>query len=358
MSLLTERHIELGANIANDGIPLDYGDLKREYHAIDNGAILLDRSHEGRLILEGKDRYELIQRISTNDVLNMKDGTGRGTIFTNSNARILFRLEIYADGEKALGLVGPGQGQFVTQNLQRQIFFRDEVKLNHITPTTHQFAIHGINSNKIMQHFINDATDTPPFTLHRIVIANHMAQVLKRTSLVGGHWTIICQQEDAVDVYNALLEIGQVDGLIPAGSLTYNTLRIRSGQLAGRELSQDYIPLEIGLWNEIDFHKGCYTGQEIIARMDSREKLAKTIVSLSLKDAVQAPSTITSDGVKIGTLTSAVQAPDGQIFGIGVIKSDYSRQNTAVFINENIEAIVTDLIGTPPPYLVKLWENS
>ena len=58
---------------------------------------------------------------------------------------------------------------------------------------------------------------------------------------------------------------------IPAGSLTYNVLRIRAGRPGvGHELSTDYIPLELGLWDEVSFTKGCYTGQEIIARMESR----------------------------------------------------------------------------------------
>src|SRR6185295_4976010 len=97
-------------------------------------------------------------------------------------------------------------------------------------------------------------------------------------------------------------------GLIPAGSLTYNRLRIRAGRPGvGHELTQDYIPLELGLWDEVSFTKGCYTGQEIIARMESRGRLAKTIITVNLSAAVDAPAKLVADGHEVGMLTSSVQ---------------------------------------------------
>jgi len=137
---------------------------------------------------------------------------------------------------------------------------------------------------------------------------------------------------------------------MPAGSLTYNTLRIRAARPARRELNSDYIPLEIGLWDEIHFAKGCYTGQEIIARMDSREKLAKTIVALDLSEWVQAPSDITLDGKSIGKLTSSVQAPTGDYFAIAVIKTQAIVKGTSVMVG-SVRATVLGLVGEQPDYI-------
>src|SRR5690606_27230476 len=118
----------------------------------------------------------------------------------------------------------------------------------------------------------------------------------------------IAPVESADRVWTALLAAGADHGLQPAGSLTYNVLRIRAGRPGvGRELSADYLPLEVGLWDEISFNKGCYTGQEIIARMESRSRLAKTIVTLALDALVEAPAPISIDEREVGTLTSSVQ---------------------------------------------------
>ncbi|MCU0512006.1 MAG: folate-binding protein, partial [Anaerolineae bacterium] len=138
----------------------------------------------------------------------------------------------------------------------------------------------------------------------------------------------------------------------PAGSLTYNTLRIRAGYPAGREISQDYLPLEVGLWDAVSFDKGCYTGQEIIARMESRQRIARTLVHLALTDFVAAPAPVFMAGNAVGTLTSSVQAPDGAIFALAVLKIAAARPGTALTVGEGgSAAVVSGLPGAQPPYL-------
>src|SRR5262245_12205824 len=91
-----------GAVLAPDGIPLHYGDLKKEYHSGLEGAVLMERSHEGRLESRGRSRIVLIQRISTNDLSNMPSDAGRPTLFTNANGRMIDRIMAYHHGENAL----------------------------------------------------------------------------------------------------------------------------------------------------------------------------------------------------------------------------------------------------------------
>ncbi len=168
-----------------------------------------------------------------------------------------------------------------------------------------------------------------------------------RKDIVGRHWSLIVSQANAVDVYQTILLTGGTHGLLPAGSLTYNTLRIRAGRPARPELNADYIPLEVGLWDEVHFAKGCYTGQEIIARMESRGKLAKTIVSLNMTEFVPAPADITIDGRNIGQLTSSVEAPDGDIFAIAIIKTHALTIGAEVMV-EATRATIHNLIGEQP----------
>ncbi len=147
-----------------------------------------------------------------------------------------------------------------------------------------------------------------------------------------------------------IMEAGKPFGLIPAGSLTYNTLRIRAGRpAAGHELSTDFIPLEAGLWDEVSFTKGCYTGQEIIARMESRNRLAKTMVKLSLSQMVEAPAPLFHEGKTVGTLTSSVTSPDGEFFGIGFVKTTLAEEGQQFTVGEStIEASISALAGVQP----------
>jgi aminomethyltransferase len=133
--------------------------------------------------------------------------------------------------------------------------------------------------------------------------------------------------------------------------LAYNALRIRAGQPAtGRELSKDYLPLEAGLWDEVSFTKGCYTGQEIIARMESRGRLAKTIVKLKLSKWIEAPKDLYFEGKPAGTLSSSVITPDDEILGIGFVKVSLAIPGQALeTVGSDAKIIISELVGVQPP---------
>lgn len=351
MSLLDQQQAAVGAVVAADGIPLHYGDEGHEYHAALTSAVLMDRSHEGRFEIAGSSRLDLLHRISTNDLLTLAPNEGRPTIFTNANARILDRATIYHRGESALVLTEPGRGATLRAYLQRNIFFNDDARLRDLADTTRQFVIHGATADAIGSSLAPKLA-SPLADMHSadIRIGGAPVVITRDKPLVGGHWRLIVANEHAADVWAALLD-ANVD-LTPAGSLTYNVLRIRAGRPGvGRELSSEYLPLEVGLWDEVSFTKGCYTGQEILARMESRGRLAKTIVLLALEQWVEAPAKISVDGREIGTLTSSVRTPDGELIGIGVVKVKAAQTGTNVMIAEAIRGQISGLAGAQPPAL-------
>jgi folate-binding protein YgfZ len=356
---LAAQHAASGAKVADDGIPLYYTDLLIEYQAALNAAVLLDRSHEGRIRLRGGDRAALLHRISTNDLLTLAPGEGRPTLFTSSTARILDRAVVYNIPQDSLMLLtGPGRGEALAGYLQRNIFFRDDVQIEDLRPQTRQFALHGRHADAVMTALVPEAAALAPLHSSAAVIAGTEVWIARRKPYVteGTHWTLIAPAAEAVAVWDAILAAGQPHGLIAAGSLTFNTLRIRAGRPGvGRELTEEYIPLELGLWDEVSFSKGCYTGQEVIARMESRAKLAKTIVTLHLSQMVNAPAPLLHEDKRIGMLTSSVLAPDGTVYAIGVVKPSLAVRGQSVQIGEGdappVVATIADLPGVQPPKL-------
>ncbi len=352
MSDLQRYHRDRGARLAPDGIPLDYGDLTTEYEALDQAAILLDRSHEGRILLSGDDRLSLVNRMSTNDLSALAVNGGRATIFTDANARILFRAECFHRPEGLLLISEPGQGGSLADFLRRNIFFGDKVRVSDNSAATAQFAIHGERADEIAIALDRRLAKLPAMGSTDITVADLAVILSRRAALVGGHWALICRVQEAAAVHRQLLEAGEPYGLQPAGSLAYNILRIRSGRPGGLELSSDYIPLEVGLWDEISFNKGCYTGQEIIARMESRERVAKAMVRLSLSRFVSAPAPLFSSGRKVGALTSCVQASDGDIFALAVLKVGYCAPGAVLDVEPGAaQARVIGFAGIQPPFI-------
>ncbi len=352
MNELAGYHQNMGALLAADGIPLHYGDLRSEYHAALDGAILLDRSHEGRILLEGESRFDLINRMSTNELLGMSLFEGRPTVFTNANARILFRAMCYNLPGGLLMISEPGQGQALAELLRHNIFFGDKVAVQDQSLTTAQFAIHGPRSDRIMGRVGVELPSSADSFACEIALDRRTATAARRRSIVGQHWIIICPAASAPAIHRQILDLGQSFELQPAGSLAYNVLRIRSGRPAGLELSSEYIPLEVGLWDEVNFAKGCYTGQEIIARMESRQRLAKVMVKLELAQLVNAPARVYADGKECGRLTSSAASPDGEIFALAIIKTAGARPGTALEVGDaRAPARVRDYAGVQPAFI-------
>ncbi|MBX3059239.1 MAG: glycine cleavage system protein T, partial [Anaerolineae bacterium] len=142
---------------------------------------------------------------------------------------------------------------------------------------------------------------------------------LHRTDPLNGEgYFVMCQMADR----NALWEYLVSQGLVVADEAAFDFLRIEAGMPRyGRELTLDYIPLEADLWADVSFHKGCYTGQEIIARMESRGKLAKRLTRLQPETLVQPGDDILQDGKKVGTYTSVAEGPTGLV-ALGYVKTN------------------------------------
>lgn len=346
-------HRSQGATLAADGIPLHYGDLNAEYRAALERVVIMDRSHEGRLESTGRDRLELLQRISTNDVLGMASGEGRPTILTTATGRIIDRLIVYNRDEKALITTEPGRGQAVLTYLQRQIFFNDDIQIRDLMPDTQQFVLHGPEAGEVVKTLIHEPTPQAGLMSYNVVIGGYSAILAQRKAVSGEHWVIIVASDVAEAAWNAVLDAGKRQGIMAAGSLTYNALRIRAGRPGvGRELTTDYIPLEAGLWDEVSFSKGCYTGQEIIARMESRNRLAKTMVKLRLDKMIESPVKLFFESAAVGTLTSSVLTPDGGTLGIGFVKVALAEPEQRLMVGEQgIAGTITELAGVQPPML-------
>jgi aminomethyltransferase len=337
-----------GAVLADDGIPLHFGDMAAEYHAARNAVVLMDRSHEGRIRLEGRDRLAIPHRTSTNDCEALAVGAGCATIFTNPNARILDRALLYHRGEAALMLTEPGRGAALMGYIQRNIFFNDDLRLHDLCSETRAFALHGPQADALMATFDAAAATLPALHSTEIAIAGARVTACRIKPISGAAWVLIVPNGAAAAVWEALRTAAQLLGGRATGSLVYNALRIQAGRPGvGRELSSEYIPLEVGLWDEVSFRKGCYTGQEIIARMESRGKLARTMVRVVLSAPVDAPAELSADGKNAGTLTSAVVTPDGDAQGIAVLRMAYAEPGMVLKAGE-ADVRVVDYAAQPP----------
>ncbi|GIS65121.1 MAG: hypothetical protein CM1200mP3_13690 [Chloroflexota bacterium] len=107
-----------------------------------------------------------------------------------------------------------------------------------------------------------------------------------------------------------------------------NLVRIERGiPESGFELTEEYNPLEVNPKNHISFNKGCYVGQEVVARLDTYDKVKRRLVGLTWRDEMifESGANIFYDGDNIGTLTSTTKSPKLVIYWTGSGKESLHR---------------------------------
>ncbi|MFZ4826550.1 MAG: YgfZ/GcvT domain-containing protein [Phototrophicaceae bacterium] len=348
MTGLYSTHRALGADIAPDGVPLHYQNLPQSYQAIYTACVLMERPHEGRLLVKGRSAKSLLHRLGTQDIEGLSVGMGGGTVFLNANGRVLERVEVYVLAEdQLLLLTSPGHIDAVKTLLTRNIFFEDDVVLEDITPQTTQLVIHGASAEGVIRSHVSTLPDSLVHSMGIVPVVLHDATVwlIRRKTYYGSHWSLILHDlTTASNIWNLLTKHPD---LTIGGALTFNMMRIACGiPSANTELTTHYIPLEVGLWDEISFTKGCYVGQEIVARMESRQQLAKVLVKVHAEAPILPNTPLLYGETNVGVITSATQLPTQKYVALATIKPAY-RESTLTC--DGVVVQLNGLAGSPPP---------
>ena len=293
--------------------------LESAYRAAHHSAIVVDRSQLGMLKLTGETRLDLINRMSTQKVLDLQSGEGIATILTTEIGRIIDRLILYADSSSVYCLTSEGNGQNIADYLRRFVFYMDDFHIEDLSEKTTIFAVYGPQAQALLTEMFGKEVALPLHHWTTFDMAGTIVYLHRTDPIAGDGYFIMCQEQDKVMSWESLVKAG----ITPAGEEAFEYLRIESAQPRfGHELTADYIPLEANLWADVSFTKGCYTGQEIIARMESRGRLAKRMVSLKATETLPAGEELLVDGKRAGTITSAAGGPSGNL-GLGFVKTAF-----------------------------------
>ncbi len=292
--------------------------IEKEYAVAQTGSVMIDASAWGRLKFTGKNRVDFLHRMSTNDLLKLAIGQGAGTVFTTPIARIIDRTVVYVRQDDMLMLTSRGNQSRVAQWLRKYIFFNDDVQIKDVSDETGMISLFGVTANQIIARVSGEDLAALPLHHWRAAqIAGAEAMIARADPIANGGFHLFVERAAHAKVWQALLELG----VVPLSEETYQVLRVEAGQPEfGRELGDEYIPLEANLWNDVSFKKGCYTGQEIIARMESRQKLAKRLVGLRFDESVTLPASLWRDDHEAGIVTSVVHSPALGWIGLGYLK--------------------------------------
>jgi tRNA-modifying protein YgfZ len=298
MSDLAIHHTSQGATFdaPYSAIPVSFGNNVQALEAANSGAMLVDRSHWGQILVSGEDRLRFLHNQSTADFNALKSGSSCNTVFVNSTGRTIdLALALILENEVML-MVSPGKGNTIFQMLDRYIFFADKVTLQETTQAC--FSLIGPQSTQILATL---QAEIPSGFQQSIDIEGIPVRIVADSGLGLPGYTFFLEAKAAPQIWQKLVALGA----IPGGEECWEELRIRQGRPAvDRELTADYNPLEVGLWQTISFTKGCYIGQETIARLNTYKGVKQYLWGIKLEGCAEIGSDLILDNTKVGTLTS------------------------------------------------------
>lgn len=302
-------------------------ELADQYRAAVSAAALYDNAPTGRLQATGADALDLLNRLSTNRVDHLPPGRGAPTILTTDRGRILDLLTVVNAGDCILLLTSPGQQQPVSDWLDKYTIMED-LTVADTTAETALFTLCGPNSRNALAAALpalgSSLAELEPYSAIDAAIAGQEAMLLYR--LLGGlpAYDLIVDIAAGPAVWESLTAAG----FVPIGQETWNALMVSCAiPRYGRELGDSFNPLEAGLIGAVDFAKGCYIGQEVIARLDTYQKVQKYLVQLRFPpDAtVATDAKLERDGRSVGQVTSLAANPaTGELLGLGYVRTAYA----------------------------------
>jgi len=268
-------------------------------------------------VLIGPDSLDLLHSVTTQSVNNLKENSSIFASILNSNGRMIDRILIWNLGDQIAIIHLDGCSDSTRVLLSKSVSWKQDVK---IIPLDSGFS----------SLWVYDSVDsTEPFS---VSIDDHVHS---------------CYVNNGIFVHlgpNTEIDKLQVKMNASGVSLIENQdlrlFKIMNGQIDG-EIVQTYnpIPLEVSLSDDISFTKGCYTGQEIIARMDARGSLSRTLVTFSSNNEITSGNNRIVGGGKLVSYDSV--SHDNIWMNLGLIHPDFSDVGTEFVIDDSICRIVT-----------------
>lgn len=304
-----------------------------DINTINNSVTLIDRSNWGLLKITGDDRLRFLHNQTTNNIQSLKLGEGCDTVFVNSTGRNIDLVTAYIQENEVLLLVSPEQNQRLYNWMDRYIFPFDKVAIKDISNEYKIFTLMGEKSVELLSKWINnDFLNASEFSHKTIIIDDVELIITVGCNLKLRGFNLIISAEKADYIWDKLI----AKNPILIDNQDYENLRILQGRpIPNQELTEEYNPLETGLWDAISFDKGCYIGQETIARLNTYKGVKQKLWGIKLNQSIdpEKDNIIMVDEEKVGKITSYL-ATDSENFALGYIRTKAGDIGLKVTIGE------------------------
>ena len=312
---LYDAHVKAGGKIvlfAGYLLPVQYGTgVITEHMAVREKAGLFDVSHMGEVLCQGKDALANLQKLLTNDFTNMVDGQARYSPMCNENGGTVDDLIVYKRGDNDYFIVvnAANKDKDYQWMLDHQF---GEVTFTDASSQYGQIALQGPKAMEILKKLT--AEENIPKKYYHAVFDTEVAGIpciISKTGYTGEDGVeLYLASENAEKMWDALLEAGKDEGLIPCGLGARDTLRMEAAMpLYGHEMDDEISPLETGLKFAVKMGKE----EDFIGKKAMEERGEPKITRIGLKvtgrGIIREHQDIYVGEKKIGHTTSGTHCP-------------------------------------------------
>ncbi len=351
---LYNEHIKFGGKMVDFAgwfLPVQYEGIIAEHNAVRTKAGIFDVSHMGEVVVKGEDAFNYLQHLITNDLSNLKEGQIIYTFMCYPDGGVVddFLVYKYNDDKYLLVVNAANTDKDFKWMIDNKNDFN--IIIENISDSVGEVALQGPKSEEILQKLTDtDLSTIKPFRFDREVNISGVEAMVSRTGYTGEDgFEIYTDKDDILTVWDKLLEVGEEDGLKPAGLGARDTLRFEAGlPLYGNEISKDITPLEGALKFFVKLNKKeDFIGKEALKKQDE-EGLTRKVVGFELKDRgiPREGYEVQKDGKKIGHVTTGYRTPTlKKSIGMALIDIEETKKGNEIDIiirNKPVKAEIVD----------------
>ena len=357
----TKFHIELGARMvpfAGYNMPLEYTGLKEEHLNVRTGVGVFDVSHMGEFLVSGTKAFNLVQRLTTNDISTLTPGKVQYTCFPNGKGGIVDDLLVYQLEEKKYLLVVNAAN--IEKDWEWCTKYAIEMGLTpgqdiqNLSDYYCQLAVQGPFALKAMQKICSEQVENMEYyTFKKLKIGNIHNAIFSTTGYTGsGGCEIYVPQTDGEELWKAVFEAGKEFGIKPAGLACRDTLRLEMGFcLYGNDIDENHSPIEAGLGWITKFTENNNFIDRQFLEDQKNNGVSRRLKGFEMIDRGiprQGYEIVDQNGTKIGDVTSGTHSPSlDKAIGMGYFNKGFWNENCEIFIRIRNKDLKAKIVKTP-----------
>ncbi len=287
---------------------LHYGDPGTEYAAITSSTAVVDFSDRTLVELVGADRAAFLHNMCTNEIRKLPAGSGCEAFLTDASAKILAYVWVAAGPQTLVLETVHGQAPRLLKHLGRYII-REDVQLIDRGEEWGELLLAGAGAAELLQEQLGSTPPSRPLDHTHASLRGLDVHVWRVELTKPNSFLVRAMRAELPRLWSTLTAAGAR----ACGQEALEAARIEAGSpYYEQDITDQNLPQEVARDDRaISFVKGCYIGQETVARIDSRGHVNKTLVGMRIEGRNVPPAglELTHDGRAVGHVTSAAFSP-------------------------------------------------